>query len=185
MALALASLAPNSFTSFSETTAFSLNNLSVFLYSSSASRASAHLGVPLCLVKNWQDLEHHIALLDRLALPDQDLLEIPAVQGTDVDVTLRVDLADTSLGDDDVLCQRAADHNLAVLLVGLLLGLFLVKIRLNVANNVFLYLIGTRANIIKIGVNLRMCSEAERHRPATSITPGRPHLQARRPARMI
>ena len=62
------------------------------------------LGVQLCLVKNWDDLEHHIALLHRLALLDRDLLEIPVLQGTDLDVALRVDLADILLGDDDVLC---------------------------------------------------------------------------------
>ena len=76
------------------------------------------LGVQLCLVKNWYDLEHHIALLHRLALLDRDLLEIPALQGTDVDVALRVDLADILLGDDDVLCLGAGDHDLLVLLVG-------------------------------------------------------------------
>ena len=79
------------------------------------------LGVQPGLVKNWDDLEHQIVLFHRLALLDSDLLEIPVLQGTDLDVALRVDLADILLGEDDILCLRAGDHDLMVPL-----GLFLL-----------------------------------------------------------
>ena len=69
------------------------------------------------LLKSWYDLEHQIALLHRLALPDSDLAEIPVLQGTDVYVAPRVDLADISLGDGDVHCLGAGEHDLTVLLV--------------------------------------------------------------------
>ena len=138
-----------------------------------------HLGVQLCLVKSWYDLEHHIALLHRLALLDRDLLEIPALQGTDLDVALRVDLADILLGDDDVLCLGAGDHDLMVLLVGLLL--VLVKIRLKPADDVPFHLLGAHANVIKIGVNFR---RVERRKDTDRILyrPRTPPLTRRRPA---
>ena len=68
-------------------------------------------------------------------------------------MALRVDLADILLGDDDVLCLGAGDHDLMVLLVGLLL--VLLKIRLKLADDVPFHLLGVRANVIKIDVNFR------------------------------
>ena len=133
-----------------------------------------HLGVQLCLVKSWYDLEHHIALLHRLALLDRDLLEIPALQGTDLDVALRVDLADILLGDDDVLCLGAGDHDLMVLLVGLLL--VLVKIRLILADDVPFHLLDARANVIKIGVNFRRVERRKDIRPIVFDNPRTPPL---------
>ena len=69
---------------------------------------------------------------------------------------------------------------LRVLLVGLLL--VLVKIRLELADDVLFHLPGARANVIKIGVNSRRVERRKDIDPASSTTPGRRHLQARRPA---
>ena len=82
-----------------------------------------HLGVQSCLVKSCDDLEQRIALLDRLAFFDLDRLEIPALHGPDLDVAVRVDLADILLRVDHILNQRAGDQDLVVLVVNLLLFL--------------------------------------------------------------
>ena len=68
-------------------------------------------------------------------------------------MALRVDLADILLGEGDVLCLRAGDHDLMVLLVVLLL--VLVKIRLILADDVPFHLLGARANVIKNGGDFR------------------------------
>ena len=67
-----------------------------------------HLGVQLRLVKDGDDLEQHLALFHRLPFLDRDLLEIPVLQRTNLDVALRVDLADILLSDDYVLRSEGA-----------------------------------------------------------------------------
>ena len=120
-----------------------------------------HRGVPLCLVKNWHDLEHHLALFHRLAFLDRDGLEIPVLQCTDIDVSPRVDLADILLGDDDVLCDRAGDRDLLLLVVGLLV-LVLVKIRLILADDAPLTL-DVHAQGIKMRVKLGSVQRRDVH----------------------
>jgi hypothetical protein len=75
------------------------------------------LGIQFRLVKSWYDLVHDIALFHRLAFLDDDVLEIPVLQGTDIDVTARVDLADVLLGDGDVRGRGAGDYDLMMLLI--------------------------------------------------------------------
>lgn len=72
------------------------------------------LCVPLRLVKSRNDPEQHLILLHVLAFSDRDRLEIPALQRFDLDVTLRVNLADVLLGEHDVLCSGAGDHDLVM-----------------------------------------------------------------------
>ena len=64
------------------------------------------LGVELCLVNNWDDLEQQLTLLDLLPLLDGDRLEIPHLQGADLDVALRVNLADILLREGNRLRLR-------------------------------------------------------------------------------
>ena len=72
------------------------------------------LGVQLGLVKSGQDFEHQIPLLHGLAFFDTDLVKIPALQGSDVDVLTRVDLADVLLRADHGLSGRTGDQNLVI-----------------------------------------------------------------------
>src|ERR1700733_8307413 len=67
-------------------------------------------------------------------------------------MALRVDLADKWLGEGDLHCLGAGDHDLTGLLFVLLLAL--VKIRLILADDVFFRLLGAHANGIKVAVNL-------------------------------
>ena len=79
------------------------------------------LGVRLFLVKNRDDLEQHVILRHLLTFLDFDRLEISSLQGTDLDVALRVDLADISLDEGQRLRLRVGGRNLMGLDVLLLL----------------------------------------------------------------
>ena len=69
------------------------------------------LGAQLGLVEDRKDLKHQLSLLYRLALLDQDLLKIPVLQSTHIDVPLRMDLADIGLSADHVLSDRTSDQD--------------------------------------------------------------------------
>ena len=62
------------------------DDLPMFINSSRATFDRGRLGLQPCLINCLDDLEHHIALLDRLALMDVDLRENPAFQGKDLEL---------------------------------------------------------------------------------------------------
>ena len=110
------------------------------------------LGFPPCLVEDRLDLEHQVALSHHLALPDRDGHEIPTLKRADIDVSARVDLADVFLGNDDILRDRAGDHDLMLLVVGLLL-IVLVKVRLIQADGSLFQWLDTRDDGVEGSVN--------------------------------
>ena len=78
-----------------------------------------------------------------------EIFEIPPFQGTDLDVTLRADLADKGLGDDDVLDHGGGYHDLVLMVVLLLVP---VKIRIELAADELFYMHEFRADIFSKGV---------------------------------
>ena len=76
------------------------------------------LGAPqLRLVEERHDLEHLGALLDQLALVDEDLRQVAALLVANLDVLDRVDLGDVLAGELHVLSERGGDGEDSHLLV--------------------------------------------------------------------